>query len=71
MLTAKDCKHYLINEKGWALTKYDSEMDWYYWKTGSGRSCLRLEHMMSGEAMYNIVMDMRIDSFNHWLKTQR
>ena len=31
--TAKDCKDYLINKKGWTLTKRCSIMNYYYWKT--------------------------------------
>ena len=32
-LTVKECKDYLINKKGWTLTKRCNTMNWYYWKT--------------------------------------
>ena len=31
--TVKECKDYLINKKGWTLTKRCNTMNWYYWKT--------------------------------------
>lgn len=31
--TVKECKEYLINQKGWTLIKRCSTMNWYYWKT--------------------------------------
>ena len=31
--TVKECKDYLINKKGWTLTKRCSNLNWYYWKT--------------------------------------
>ena len=32
-LTVKECKDYLINKKGWTLTKRCPRMNYYYWKT--------------------------------------
>ena len=32
-LTVKECKEYLINKKGWTLTKRCPTMNYYYWKT--------------------------------------
>ena len=31
--TVKECKDYLINEKGWTLTKRCPNLNYYYWKT--------------------------------------
>ena len=32
-LTVKECKDYLINRKGWTLTKRCPNLNYYYWKT--------------------------------------
>ena len=31
--TVKECKDYLINEKGWTFTKKCPHLHYYYWKT--------------------------------------
>ena len=31
--TVKECKDYLINKKGWTLTKRCPNLNYYYWKT--------------------------------------
>jgi len=31
--TVKQCKEYLINEKGWTFTKKCPNLNYYYWKT--------------------------------------
>ena len=31
--TVKDCKDYLINEKGWTFVKKCLNLHYYYWKT--------------------------------------
>lgn len=31
--TVKECKEYLINKKGWTLTKRCQNLNYYYWKT--------------------------------------
>jgi hypothetical protein len=31
--TVKECKDYLINKRGWTLTKRCSTLNYYYWKT--------------------------------------
>jgi hypothetical protein len=36
--TVKECKEYLINKKGWTLTKRCPTMNYYYWKTNGNDS---------------------------------
>jgi len=36
--TVKQCKEYLINKKGWTLTKRCPRMNYYYWKTNGNDS---------------------------------
>ena len=36
--TVKECKNYLINKKGWTLTKRCPRMNYYYWKTNGNDS---------------------------------
>ena len=65
--TVKECKDYLINKKGWTLTKRCSTMNYYYWKT-NGNDDWSNSKIWTMKEMRNAVERMKMQD---WLDAER
>ena len=64
--TVKECKEYLINKKGWVLTKRCPNLNYYYWKT-NGNDKWSHSKIWTMKEMRNAVERMRMQD---WLDAE-
>ena len=63
----KECKDYLINEKGWTFTKKCPNLHYYYWKT-NGNDKWSNSKIWTMKEMRNAVERMKMQD---WLDAER